>query len=239
MTASDTDTLQAALAALDSGGGGSRVLVAWLRVQLGSHGLTPEGLDDVETERVSRLRRPHDQARYLAAHHLARRVTGEWLGCAPEEVRFDRTCGRCGLQHGAPRVVGPSRAGREVPSVSLTHSGELVAVALGVGGAVGLDVEEPWPDDGEARLASMVRADDEPAADLRELWVSKEAVLKAAGVGLTVAMTDLALRHGTATLLGRSWWYAPLHSETGYAGAVAGAGHTVPDIQVVRLHSPL
>ncbi len=234
MTPSEIRTLRAALSTLTVREGGSRVLAVWRHVV---RGLTPEGLDHVEAARVARLRRRDDQDRYLTAHHLARRIVGEWLGSPPGEVLFDRTCARCGAQHGAPRVVGPAAAsGRPVPTVSLTHSGHVVGVALASGGPVGIDVEEPWPDDGEARLAGMVRAPaDEVQPDLRRLWVSKEAVLKAAGVGLTVAMSELALRDGSALLDSQRWWYAAVDAPDGYAASVAGAWPPPSWIQSLRL----
>lgn len=235
MTTTAHGTLQAALSAF-AGEGGSRVLVAWQRVQ---RGLSADGLDDVETARVARLRREQDRDRYLTAHHAARRVAGEWIDCPPDDVVFDRTCGRCGEQHGAPTVVGPAGA-RPLPSVSLTHSGDVVGVALGLGGPVGLDVEQPWPDDGETRLAGMVRAPgDADGLALRDLWVCKEAVLKAAGVGLAVSMTELALSggtaRGTASLNERHWWYELTPAPLDFAAAVAGLGSSARFIHAVRL----
>lgn len=249
MTPTEHATLQAALSAFGAVGGGPRVLVVW---QVVRRGLGVEGLDALETERVSRLRRVDDRDRYLTAHHLARRVLGKYLGCAPSEVAFDRTCARCGEQHGAPRVTGPAGrtgvaavsgvsrllSGTGLPSVSLTHSGEIVGVALGRGGPVGLDVEEPWPDDREAQLADMVRAPgDDPGVGLRELWVAKEAVLKAAGVGLAATMTEVALKGRNAEFSGRPWWWAPvpIANQPGYAAAVAAPGEPPDAVHLVTI----
>ena len=246
MTVTEHASLQAALSAFAAGEGGSRVLVVWQRVR---RGLAVAGLDAVETERVSKLRRPDDRDRYLTAHHLARRVAGEYLTREPVDVVFDRTCLRCGEQHGAPSVVvPPGFSGGAPPSVSLTHSGEIVGVALRLGGPVGLDVEEHWPDDREALLADMVRSPgdapddvsgDVPELGLRELWVAKEAVLKAAGTGLAASMTEVALASPYAEFGGRRWWWAqvPVTGLAGYAGALAGLGEAPKTVDVVSVRS--
>ena len=90
-------------------------------------------LDDHERERLTRFRRPADRARYLAAHALARLVLGG-SGRTAAALRFDRTC-RCGAAHGRPVLPGG-------PGFSLSHSGDLVGVAVRPGAAVGLDVEQ-------------------------------------------------------------------------------------------------
>ena len=233
MTSAARDELRAALSPFAGDGGGARVLVVWHAAR---SGLTAEGLDVVETERVGRLRRAADRDRYLTAHHLARVVTGEALGRSSRDVAFDRTCPRCGAQHGRPVVVDTpaGRAGSRAPSISLTHSGDVVGVALRLGGCVGLDVEEPWPDGGEDRLAGMVRAPGEDRTiDLRGLWVTKEAVLKAAGLGLTEAMTEVVVTGGHALLSGERWWCREVDAAPGYRAAVAGDGEPVEDVRVV------
>ncbi len=224
-----------------------RIVVVWAQVTPVAAGDALADLDEVERARVARLRRAGDRDRYVSAHRLLRREAGAWLGVPADQVRFDRTCARCGRQHGRPVVLppGPGMAGGcpapAVPSVSLTHSGGLAGVALRSGpGLVGLDAEEPWPPDGRAGLADMVLAPgDDASVPVRRVWVAKEAVLKAAGVGLREPMTGFALRPGPgqeatsrARVRAREWWVRPVPAPPGYAAAVAGDGEAPAQIQV-------
>ncbi|GAB3810686.1 4'-phosphopantetheinyl transferase family protein [Micromonospora zhanjiangensis] len=89
-------------------------------------------LDDEERPRLDRFVRPEDRDRFLVAHALARLVVADALRVTPADVRFDRSCARCGAAHGKPQVVpthGPAY-------VSLTHSGRWVGVALCATGPV-------------------------------------------------------------------------------------------------------
>jgi 4'-phosphopantetheinyl transferase len=151
-------------------------------------------LDAHERDRLARLRRPADRARYLAAHALARLVLAGG-GAAAARLRFDRSC-RCGVAHGKPALPGG-------PGFSLTHSGELAGVAVRPDGPVGLDVEQVRALAGLPALAAHVHSPAElargaapdPAAFFRT-WTRKEALLKATGVGLAAPMTAITLAAG-------------------------------------------
>ena len=123
-----------------------------------------------------------------------RRVEPEWiertmadaLGVAVSEVILGRNA------HGRPEIVRPATDLR----FSISHSGGTTLVALGSGADVGVDVERLnrpilqwalWPH--VLTAAEMSRLPLAPAArraSLLALWVGKEAILKAAGVGLAV-----------------------------------------------------
>lgn len=193
-------------------------------------------LDDHERERMSRLRRPLDAGRYLAAHALARIILAEFLGGAPETIVFDRTC-RCGQQHGKPALIGTG------PDFSLTHSGRVVGVAVYGGGSVGLDVEHPR---GLVDLPAMARHVASPTELARgdlatplgflSAWTAKEALLKATGLGLAGAMEAITLGpHGVegwtgVDAPGEPPWLRRLTAPDGSPGAVAGLG--TPPTQV-------
>lgn len=118
-------------------------------------------LDGTERARVDALERSADRARSLLGAALLRVAVAESMGATPAEVVIDRTCGECGAQHGAPRIVGPGSPGHWV---SVSHSGLLVVVAVSPHGPVGVDVQ---------RLADL----DDSA--LGPQWVRSEALLKA------------------------------------------------------------
>lgn len=94
--------------------------------------------------------------------------------------------------NGKPECVGG-------PAVSVSHSGGIVACAVAEA-AVGVDVETRPPRDAEmlaaryftAAEAAWIAAD--PAARFLELWVLKEAYLKAAGLGLAGGLDSLECR---------------------------------------------
>ncbi|GII88181.1 4'-phosphopantetheinyl transferase [Sphaerisporangium siamense] len=149
-------------------------------------------LDAVELQRVPTYRRDEDRIRFVTACWLLRTAAGAQLGVAPEEVPVERGCDGCGKPHGRPRILSPDPL-----HVSVSHSGERVAVALTATGPVGVDVEVV-PD---APLRELVRCALSPAesaaletlpeeerhAAFARLWTRKEAVLKATGHGLRIA----------------------------------------------------
>lgn len=162
-------------------------------------------LDEIEQARLAALRRPDDRDRFATGVWLLRSVAAAALGTDPTAVAVDRRCPQCGRQHGRPRV---HLAGGEELRTSVTHAGDVVGLAVSLVGhpiagsadgsdgcGLGLDVESPDARTRLARLASEVLAPAEQAAladeecrstALVRRWVTKEAALKAAGVGLRV-----------------------------------------------------
>ncbi len=118
-------------------------------------------LDDRERERLERYQAQADQARFLLGAAMLRSAVGAELGIRPEEVPVDRTCGACGRWHGRPVVRGASLT----LSVSVSHGGLVVALALDPGGPVGIDVE---------------RVGGRPVPEVRA-WTRAEARFKAGG----------------------------------------------------------
>lgn len=125
---------------------------------------------------------------YAAGHVLLRRAVADVVGSSPGALRFDRTCIVCARQHGRPVL-------RDDPTVcvSLSHTSEVVAVAVSRAGPVGIDVEAQADVDfdgyAETALHDDERASVEDPASGRAhrravAWVRKEAALKALGVGL-------------------------------------------------------
>lgn len=183
-------------------------------------------LDTHERERLWRLRRDLDRARYLAAHALARLVLSAALDRPPAALTFDRTC-RCGRPHGKPRLCGGG------PAFSLTHGGDIVGVAVHEA-PVGVDVEQTRSLTDLPGLAAHVCSPAEIAPDALSffrLWTRKEAVLKATGDGLSIPMSDLTLgRNAVAHWAGAPGpvWLRDLTPVAGHPAAVAGLGAAAP-----------
>ncbi len=185
-------------------------------------------LDRHEQERLARLRRPADAARYLAAHALTRIVLGSWLERPASALVIDRTC-RCGQQHGKPALAGDG------PAFSLSHAGDVVGVAVLDEGPVGLDVEVIRPMSDLAAMARHVGAPAEPSAFFRA-WTRKEALLKATGDGLASPMAAIVLdADGVASWTGDGApdgpvWLRDLSAPDGSPAAVAGLGAAAPTV---------
>jgi 4'-phosphopantetheinyl transferase len=183
-------------------------------------------LDETERSRRDALRRPADRARFTVAAALLRLAVAAHLGTAAASVGVSRACDSCGRPHGRPRVPGTG------VHVSLSHSGDRVAVAFTRAGAVGVDVEQITDVD-LAILTSTVLAPAEvgtitSAPGFFTHWTRKESVLKATGDGLAVPMTDVVLTSpdacprllhypGRDTLPARM---VDLHPGAGYAAAL-------------------
>lgn len=149
-------------------------------------------LDERELERASRFHREQDRRRFLTGAWLLRRVVALELGMTPRDVPVERRCPDCSKPHGKPKIGGTS------PSlhVSVSHSGNRVAVAVTTAGPLGVDVQE-LPSGPVEEFAQCALSPGETAAlyalperqrhaAFTTLWVRKEAVLKATGHGLRI-----------------------------------------------------
>lgn len=152
-------------------------------------------LDDIEQTRYEGYRRDVDKQRFLTGRALIRGVAAAELGISPKDVTIDASCFDCGKPHGKPKVDGLE--------VSISHSGDWVALALTDTTPVGVDVEEVRDAevDGLAGIAfspaeltvfERVAPADKKAAFFT-YWSRKEAVVKATGKGMSVAMSKLTL----------------------------------------------
>jgi 4'-phosphopantetheinyl transferase len=144
-----------------------------------------------EVERVQRRRVANHREALTLAYALHRLLLGEALGLGPERVPLYRD------ERGCPRLAG------DIAYTSLSHADGWVAVAISLAGPVGVDIEARARAGVMPEIAACVCAPSEVAAldvlgaggraaDLLALWVRKEALLKAAGVGLSVPMPSFA-----------------------------------------------
>ncbi|WP_238011100.1 4'-phosphopantetheinyl transferase superfamily protein [Dactylosporangium sp. AC04546] len=139
-----------------------------------------ELLDEAERERHAAMGHPLDRHRFAVAHAAARRIVADRLAIAPAGVRWIRGV------NGKPELDGGSLR------VNLSHSGDLILVALTAARAVGVDLQQVLPTLDVAAMAARFFPAGEAAlvaADgperFAELWARKEAVVKAAGDRLT------------------------------------------------------
>ena len=172
-------------------------------------------LDETERRRWAAYRRDADRDRFLVGCALAKTAIAACTGRRLAEVSFDRTCRQCGKPHGKPATRD---SGVEH---SVTHSGDLVAVAVATA-PIGVDVEQldrQWHGQGDASaLAPMVLAAQEqavlaampPPARGRQFliaWTRKEAVTKAIGEGLRASFSDVIVAADAGAPRLVSWPY--------------------------------
>ena len=146
-------------------------------------------LDRLETARRSRYRIDADRDRFTLATVLLRAVTGRATGVDASAVVVDRTCDSCGDPHGRPRLP------RTLLEASISHSGDVVAVAVTQAGPVGVDIEQVGAADHTDLVSTVCTGSEQrnvgTATDFYAYWTRKEAVLKATGEGLARSMTSI------------------------------------------------
>jgi 4'-phosphopantetheinyl transferase len=219
---------------------GSALEIWWSRVDVGNfpdpvRDRLAADLDADRLAKVGRYRRPADRDRGLAAHSLLRRVLSGITGTEPARVPLGSFCVPCGeYGHGKPFLDTGDEA-RPV-EINLSHSGEVVIVALAAPGVqVGVDAEQGRTVDWNA-MRSTIFADQEwaaterrpspPEREYRRLvtWSRKESSVKASGHGLSLPLRDVV----TVDAPAGPTWSAVL--PTG-AGRVAGIDlDLAPDI---------
>jgi 4'-phosphopantetheinyl transferase len=154
-------------------------------------------LDEVERGRYAGYRREADKLRFLTGRALIRTAAAQAMDIAPGDVTLDSSCFDCGKPHGKPRVVDSTL------EVSISHSGDWIALAMTEALPVGIDVEEIRPVEVDD-LAGICFSPTEltvfkavPETERRgaffTYWSRKEAVLKATGKGMSVPMSKLTL----------------------------------------------
>lgn len=175
-----------------------------------------------EAQRAARFRQKPDRDRFVLATAVLRTAVAQLAGGDPAALEVNRSCEHCGAQHGRPRLPG---TGLEA---SISHSGDVVAVALTAGLPVGVDVEAISARDYEPLVPRVCTAAERQfvrtAEDFYAYWTKKEAVLKATGTGLRTPMTAVAVTPpGTAPAVAGTepCQLATITAGAGYAAAVA------------------
>lgn len=191
--------------------GHGRIVVALVDLRQWRGWLTDAAalIDAVETARVARQRFPIDRETRILSYALHRLLLGAACGMDAVDVPLGRD------ELGCP-VLGATGPGRRKPDsagrvnsmrTSLSHCGGYAAFAVTAGGPVGVDVEPLSNAAVIADLAPCVCTSGEDAAlrglpererraGLLALWVRKEALLKAAGIGLAREMSGFAAPAG-------------------------------------------
>ncbi|MEJ0000647.1 MAG: 4'-phosphopantetheinyl transferase superfamily protein [Verrucomicrobiota bacterium] len=188
-------------------------------------------LDVRERDRAARFRFDDDRARFTLGRGLARRALGAWLDRAPEAVELALTA------TGRPVV-----AGEPALHFSISHTRDVVALALAHGARVGIDFEMVAPSIDLPALAGRVLSGEEllrfRGLDRHEAvtafyraWTRKEAYLKALGEGIAEGLARVSVGFEPVQIAGlidtrdleasRPWRLHELALVKGYLGALA------------------
>ena len=196
-----------------------------------------ELLSEPERARAASFYQVASRRRFTAATALLKVAVAQSAGCDPFDVKLRRECPDCRRLHGRPEVVGGAL------NVSISHSGDRVAVALCADGPVGVDVEQVNPDvdvdsmlrfvlgDAERQAFNEIKGRQTRLRAFFHCWTRKESVLKATGDGLRIPMSNVTLGapHDQARLTGftdhpelvETAQIVDLNPGPGYVGAVA------------------
>jgi 4'-phosphopantetheinyl transferase len=173
-------------------------------------------LDPAEQGRAVRKRRPDDRDDLVLAYALHRLSLARLLDRAPASVPLGRDA------RGRPFLQG------DLVATSLSHAAGAVAVATADCGPVGIDLEPASRASAMPELAARVwhpaeaasaqLGGGDPGWALLQAWVCKEAVLKAAGIGLAREMCEFRAAPGQRV---------PLPREHGGAGPATVRVHAL------------
>lgn len=125
-------------------------------------------------------------------------------------------------QHGKPFIPGG-------PEFNISHSGDIVVVAVNHSGAVGIDIEEIRPvniDDYSQYVPEVANLTEKYDADqvnalFFDCWTQKESVLKGYGQGLLAPLKQVVLQGSKALFHGTVWYIKKLLIAEGYCCHIA------------------
>lgn len=206
-----------------------------------------------ERAREARFRFERDQRRHRVARALVRTVLSRYAAVRPEDWVFSAGT------HGRPQISVPQ--GAPTLEFNLSHSADLVMLAVTSGRTLGVDTESIGARAAEIDGLDRYFAVEESAALLAlppqerrrrffELWTLKESYIKARGMGLSIPLNafrfeltgerglTLHMRPELGDSPGR-WrvWQAPLRPD--YLAAVCAARGEAPPRIVAREIVPL
>jgi 4'-phosphopantetheinyl transferase len=182
----------------------------------------------------ARLHFERDRKRHLATRAMVRTVLSHYVPIPPKAWRFESN------RFGRPQIANLHPLAQPI-SFNVSHSGEIVLVAVAVGRAVGVDVER-CPMGAVTNLADRFFSGAE-ASDLRslpaalraarflDLWTLKESYVKARGMGLSIPLDHVQFELSSDNNIGfkfadgfddspQRWWFAQVNALDRYMIAV-------------------
>lgn len=195
-------------------------------------------LSQNERAHAGRFRFEEDRVRSIVAPGGLRQILSSYCFAPPQALEFHTG------SHGKPTLLEPSAA----LEFNVSHSGDCVLIAVTTGVPCGVDIERGRPNTAEPGIAERFFCPREVEWLSRNekgflrLWATKEAIIKAVGLGLSMLISDVdvtdVLEGKTSSIKLRTpgmepqWvWLNELSLMPNYAAAVA----TTQDKRTIRL----
>jgi 4'-phosphopantetheinyl transferase len=188
-------------------------------------------LSKKEKIRAARLKNPRTACQQIISRGILRLLLGNYTGINPNDLIFNKTL------YGKPYLINPVNS--EI-CFNLSHSGNLLLIAVGRGKQIGIDVEKLEGKIDFSGISSLVFSPDEqlslscsldPIHDFYRLWTAKEAILKSTGLGFTYPSNQFSvvISKGNVSLLkipktfaaGCDFSLASFSPVAGYSAAMA------------------
>lgn len=159
-----------------------------------------------EIDQAARFARHRDRVAFILCRAALRILLSAWLGISPLQIEIV-----------AQRGEKPRLSGFDCLSFNISHADGLGAIAVLKGGEVGVDIEKVESFDLSHNLSDVVLTffereiyrgmkESSRTAFLAKCWTGKEALLKAAGAGLSIPMTNVAMPPPAFRFLNDSLW---------------------------------
>jgi 4'-phosphopantetheinyl transferase len=157
-------------------------------------------LEPAERTRAERIVRGSLRDQWIVCRASLRQILAVYTGSPAHAIQFETT------SLGKPSLATGMNA-RQLPSFNISHSDCVALVAVAIGTPVGIDVERVRPLTdidhlieryfcaGERAELASLRGDGIERAFYR-CWTRKEAVLKAAGLGLNAPLHEICVESG-------------------------------------------
>jgi len=153
-------------------------------------------LSSEELARANRYKLPTPRRQFIVCRGLVRQLLAQALGCEPRSLQFEY-----GAQ-GKPSIASPGDS--DAVQFNLSHSADQALLAVTIGRRVGVDLEQMNPSVQFLKLAQrffsareseqLVQLDESiRLAAFYRGWTSKEAYLKATGLGLAFPLRQFSV----------------------------------------------
>lgn len=150
-------------------------------------------LDNAEQLRAEKFKTAHLQQRYVAAHGFLRHILAHYLHTSPDSILIETGT------HGKPYLLDYPQL-----AFNLSHTGDVLMVAVAENCQLGVDIEQCKPRPIVADLVHRCFGKEEiaywqslPEAQqlgaFYQFWTRKEAFVKATGFGIALGMKDCVL----------------------------------------------
>jgi len=149
-------------------------------------------LSEEEGRRALRFHKHDDKVRFVATRAALRRLLGVRLRCRPQTLGFVTN------PYGKPRLEAACSSNPAI-CFNVSHAGRFALIALSELAPVGVDIErrDPHCDVSELSLQTLSALErqlsDDRCVDFFECWATKEAVLKALGLGVAEHLQRLSV----------------------------------------------